>query len=198
MYVSLGSNCSVSWWLNKLELRKQAYPFDWLNITIKQLNIILNNKFDEYIDTLKIKCISDKHLDEFGNPSMIITNKYNIRYAHEVLSDDIDNFKLSLMTRIDRFYDLTKFNFIIYVRIELNILKSSYILELKELIKNLDSINPNYIIKLVIHKDSIKTLMIDNLDKKILSKIEIYCFDSFSSDWKMNHLDWKTILTSSK
>ena len=49
MYVSLGSNCSVTYWLNKLGLRKVAYPFDWSNITIKQLNRVLKDKGSFYL-----------------------------------------------------------------------------------------------------------------------------------------------------
>ena len=52
-YVSLGSNCSVTWWLNELGLRNCAYPFDWSNITIQQLNNTLTNNFVNYIDTLE-------------------------------------------------------------------------------------------------------------------------------------------------
>jgi hypothetical protein len=188
LYISLGSNCSVTWWLNKLELRKQAYPFDWCSLTIKHLNTILKNNFDEYIETLKINFLSDKYPNECGEPSMVITNRYNIRYAHEVVTDDIEDFKTSLNNRIMRFQNLDKEDLIIYVRIELSIIKIGYINELKELIKLLNLINPNYIIKLIIHKDSIKI----NLEK-----VKIYYFDKFTPDWKMEHIDWNNIFTSS-
>ena len=39
--ISLGSNCSVTYQLNKLGLRMQAYPFDWVKISLNQLNNIL-------------------------------------------------------------------------------------------------------------------------------------------------------------
>lgn len=186
-FISLGSNCCVSWWLKEYGLRKFAFPFDWSNITIKQLVLVLENDFINYVDTLEIKFLSDKHLSNEGIASFILSNIYNIKFAHEVLNDKkFDDFKLSLINRIDRFKQI--FDFIIYVRIELNIIKSGYIKEIEELIKLLDLINPKYIIKLIIHKNSIKIN---------LKKVEIHYFDEFSPDWKMTCLDWKSILTNS-
>lgn len=188
-YISLGSNCSVTHWLNKLKLRHESYPFDWSRLTIKQLNSILKYSFADYVSTIQLKFISDKHLDESSNPTAVITNKYNITFAHEVLTADIgiENFKLSLTNRVVRFMNFDKKDFITYVRIELLIVKSGYIDELNELIKLLDTINENYIIKLIIHKNSIKP---------VLKKVKVYTFDDFSPDWTMEHLDWKTILTN--
>ena len=185
-YISLGSNCSVTWWLNKLYLRKEAYPFDWANITIQQLNKILTTNFDNYINSLRVKFISDKHLDADGKSTAVITNSYGIKFAHEVLTDDIDNFKQSLMRRIVRFNDLDKKDFIVYVRIELKPINTKYIDYLKELIRLLDLINSNYLIKIIIHKDSIINISLD--------KVRFYYYDLFSPDWKMSHLDWATIL----
>jgi hypothetical protein len=183
--VSLGSNCSVTLWLNKLKLRKNAFPFDWSSLNIKILNNIIKNKFSEYLETLQILYVSDKHPNELGNSTMLITNKYKIRYAHEVITSDLNDFLKSLDNRIKRFYELENEDFITYVRIELSIVSNSYIKELEILIKLLDTVNPNYIIKLIIHKDSVKIT---------LDKVQIYYYDSFSSDWKMDHLDWSTIL----
>jgi len=185
-YVSLGSNCSVTWWLNKLGLRKRAYPFDWANITIQQLNNILANKFINYVDSLEVKFISDKHLDTDGKSTALITNSYGIKFAHEVLTDNIDEFKTSVLSRIVRFNNLHEENFIVYVRIELKPLSSKYLDYLSELIKLLDLINERYLIKIIIHKDSNIKISFD--------KVKIYYYDSFSPDWKMSDLNWDAIL----
>ena len=185
-FISLGSNCCITWWLREYGLRKFAFPFDWSNITIKQLVLVLENNFRDY-ETLEIKFLSDKHPSTEGLPTFIIKNIYNIKFAHEVLNDKhLDNFKLSLVNRIDRFKKIK--DSVVYVRIELTIIKSAYIKELQKLLKLLDIINPNYIIKLIIHKNSVKV----NLEK-----VEIHYFDEFSPDWKMTCLNWKTILTNS-
>ena len=186
-FISLGSNCSITWWLKEYGLRNLAFPFDWANITIKQLVLVLENDFKDYAKTIEIKFLSDKHPSEEGLASFVLSNIYNIKFAHEVLSDKhLDDFKLSLINRIDRFKKVK--DFVVYVRIELTIVKSVYIKELEKLIKLLDIINPNYILKLIIHKNSVKV----NLEK-----VEIHYFDDFSPDWKMTCLNWKTILTNS-
>jgi hypothetical protein len=138
---------------------------------------------------LKVKFISDKHLDAGGNSTILITNSYGIKFAHEVLTkniDDIDKFKKSLINRILRFDDLKKKTFVIYVRIELKPITLKYLDYLEELIKLLDLINESYLIKIIIHKGTTIKISFD--------KVKIYYFESFSSDWKMSHLDWTTIL----
>lgn len=185
-FISLGSNCSITWWLKEYGLRKCAFPFDWSNITIKQLVLVLENYFKDY-ESLEIKFLSDKYPSIEGLPTFVLSNAYNIKFAHEVLNDKhLDDFKLSLVNRIDRFKKIK--DFVIYLRIELSIVKSGYIKELEKLIRLLDIINPNYIIKLIIHKNSIKV----NLEK-----VEIHYFNDFSPDWKMTCVNWKTILTNS-
>jgi hypothetical protein len=197
--MSLGSNCCITWWIRYYKLSEYALPFDWSAFTIQNLIDVLENNFDNFHESLNIYCISDKHhilnLDTDINlekkPSAIIKNKYNFRFAHEVLkTDELDKFKISISNRIDRYIELCKTNkeTITYVRIELKKITESYIKHLHKLIKLLDSFNENYIIKLIIHEKSIPFN---------ISKIQIFYFQEFSSDWKMSELNWKTILTSS-
>jgi hypothetical protein len=78
LYINLGSNCSVTYQLNKHKLRTVAFPFDWAKISIQQLNLILQNNFDGYSD-ISIKYFSDKYPSiNSSNGSYVITNKYNI------------------------------------------------------------------------------------------------------------------------
>ena len=53
--ISLGGNCSITYQLIKLNLRSEAYPFDWTKISINQLINVLENNFDGYSETLEIK-----------------------------------------------------------------------------------------------------------------------------------------------
>ena len=59
--ISLGGNCSITYQLIKLNLRSEAYPFDWTKISINQLINVLENNFNGYSETLEIKYMSDKH-----------------------------------------------------------------------------------------------------------------------------------------
>ena len=60
MFISLGSNCSVAYNLNKFGIRTNAYPFDWANTKMNQLISVLENNFLNY-DTFEIKKLSTIH-----------------------------------------------------------------------------------------------------------------------------------------
>jgi hypothetical protein len=187
-YIGLGSNCSLTYQLNKLNLRKYSYPFDWAKISINQLINVLENNFDNYTN-LQIEKLSDCHLINEQIPSLLIKNIYNIKFAHEVLSDlssHLDKFKIKLLQRVNRFNNLLKSNIKVkFVRIELYKITQAYFDSINILIKILEKYSNNF-----------ELLLILNYDKDIRytnSKVIIYKFNEFSSDWKMNHLDWKGI-----
>lgn len=186
IFVPIGSNCSITWWLKYYDLRKCAFPFDWCKCTLDQLFNILNNDFDDFVNSLCIKHLSDKHLTFDGEPSMIITNNYGIEYAHEVIVSDLTQFSKSIQKRIDRFRELSKEEHITYVRIELKKFNKTQYDKLLRLITKLELINHNFTIKLIIHESSIEI---------IHDKIKVYHFSEFTSDWKMSYLNWHTILT---
>lgn len=102
-YISLGSNCSITHQLSKLGLRKCAYPFDWTKITLNQLISILVDDFNDYSKSLEFVSISHMHPiieyeiehetnnlsndlsnDLISSSSLILTNKYKIKFAHEL------------------------------------------------------------------------------------------------------------------
>lgn len=118
--ISFGNNCSIAYQLNKLNVRNSAYPFDWCSSTLQKLINVLQNSFIDYSSSLKFKKKSDNHLpvsqlndktkllntinDDDLDYSYILQNKYNIDFAHEVLTENtIENFKKSLDRRIERF-----------------------------------------------------------------------------------------------
>ena len=134
--------------------------------------------------------LSDCHLIEDRIPSLLIKNIYNIKFAHEVLSDlssHLDKFKIKLVQRITRFNNLFQSNQKVkFIRIELHKITQTYFDSINILIKILEKYSNNF-----------ELLLILNLDKDIRytnSKVIIYKFNDFSPDWKMNHLDWKNIL----
>ena len=76
-YISLGSNCSVSYQLQKRKLKIKSFPFDWSKISITQLLSVLENNFDDYVESLSIKKLSFEHCCSNTNYSLILKNKYN-------------------------------------------------------------------------------------------------------------------------
>jgi hypothetical protein len=116
IFVSLGHNCSISWNLKQLNLKKESYPFDWCEISLTKLIKVLSNNFLDY-EKVEIVKLSPNHID-FDNPenkeTYIIKNKYNIRFAHEVISKmGLEEFSNKLLERIERFKKLKNPIFII-------------------------------------------------------------------------------------
>ncbi len=179
--ISLGSNCSVTYQLNKYNLRIQSFPFDWSKITIKQLNKVLESKFKDY-ENVFIKKFSENH-----NSSYILSNKYNITFAHEIFdkyNNNITEFNQVLLRRINNFVAQT--GEIKFVRIELQPITESYLEELNKLILLLDTYFDNYKIILLVDSNS----KIQSINKIIIKKV--VNFDNFI-DWKMDYIDWYDI-----
>lgn len=182
--ISLGSNCSITYQLNKYNLRQQSFPFDWSKITIKQLNKVLESKFKDY-ENVFIKKFSENH-----DSSYILSNKYNITFAHEIFdkyNNNIEEFKQVLIRRINNFVAHQRCTWAIkFVRIELQPITESYLDDLNKLILLLDTYFDNYKIILLIDSDS----KIKSNNKLIIKKV--VNFDNYT-DWKMDYIDWYDI-----
>jgi hypothetical protein len=185
----------------KYNLRSEAYPFDWCAISLYQLINILENKFENYYESLRILKKSNKHLDIDGNPTCILTNDYHIRYAHEIKTEyELEEFKNKIKRRIDRFKNLdqsqSKTSFqgdsvlwtrkIIFIRIELNPINNVYV---NKLINVLDKTFNNYELRLILCDTEIKC----DSDKVKIYKYKNYSHNWKLNDWKMDHLKWKVI-----
>lgn len=193
MFINLGSNCCITYQLNNLNLRNEAYPFDWTDISLKQLIEILQNDFIGY-DDLEYKKISDKHplfdkdQKETSDSSLILTNKYKIKFAHEILNTyHIGEFKISLQNRITRFKQLSNLNNINFIRIELSKIDDKWSENILKLLDLLKKYVPTFQLTLLICCDK-------NFDNIFPPFVKIIKFDNFSPDWKMSHLNWTQII----
>ena len=57
-YISLGSNCELTYQLNKCCLRTNSYSFDWCKISLRQLVCVLTNNFNDFSESVKFKVFS--------------------------------------------------------------------------------------------------------------------------------------------
>lgn len=186
LYVSLGSNCSVSYQLNKRNLKFKSFPFDWCKISINQLIDVLENNFYDYVDTIFIDKISyNHHSNDNINYSIILKNKYNIIFAHEITNESqLNIFKNKLVYRINNF---TTFNDkIIFIRIELKPIKKSYEIYIFKLIQLLNKFSNDFILKLILNTN----IQFNDFP----SNIEIYKYHEFNPDWHMDNIDWNNII----
>jgi hypothetical protein len=185
-YISLGSNCSVAYQLKKKNLKNDCYPFDWCKISILQLIEVLNNNFENYSNSIIIKKISQKHSSIISNYSLILKNKYNIQFAHEIDNESkLSIFINKINTRIKNFTSISLIDKITFIRIELKPIKliyREYIIKLAELLNKYSS---NYILKLIINTN----IEFTNLPLNI----QIYKFNEFDSNWQMNSINWNYI-----
>lgn len=176
MIVSLGSTCCIAHQLKKLEY-KTGYPFDYCNISINKLISVLRNNFDFYTN-LNVLKLSDKHKTKDEKSSLILKNEYNIKFAHEILYKyELEDFKLKLGYRIEKFKSLEN---PIFIRYECSIVKN---IEEKynKLKKELDKYFTRYKLIIICHKDN-------------KNSMESYYYDNFIEDWKRDDLDWKKII----
>lgn len=196
-YISLGSNCSITHQLSKFGLRKCAYPFDWTKITLGQLISILVEDFNDYSKSLEFVSISNIHPiieprtetndlsnDLTSSSSLILTNKFKIKFAHELGEKyQLDEFKNRLEERVKRFKDLGDKD-ICFVRIELSPLNQSWYSNIMKLYSLLCGYSSNFILILII---------CSKLEFQFPPNVKIYRFDKFDPDWKMDTIDWNKI-----
>lgn len=173
--VPLGENCSIAYNLKELNLRNKSYPFDWCKMSINQLNKVLMNDFKDF-SNITIKKFSENHviIKEHGSKqnqgSYLLTNKYNITFAHEdVLSLYLSKQKLE--RRIIRFKNLRNLYPIF--------------------IMGTSKVTPNLNLNIKILKENLKKYCGTKF------KLRVVKFENLGEwncdSWKYSHLDWNKI-----
>jgi hypothetical protein len=187
-FVSFGSNCAVTYQLNKYNLRNKAYPFDWCKIKLPQLIKIYKNDFNNY-HLIECNKYSKNH------NSYILKNKYCI-FAHELIKNNImeennqieinnqiEMFKIKLLERINRIKNIKN---PVFVRIETYNYRSKeiYINYWKQLLLLLDNYYSSYLI-----------ILISKFNPK-LNNIRWYSHNKFNKNWKNENIDWFNIFVN--
>lgn len=121
-YISLGRDCCVAYHLQKLGVRRAAYPFDWLLQEKKgSLTEIIRNDFRDFLnpDFFKIKgkglhTLEDEWREEREREGegdinkdciRVLNTKYNVSFLHDFTKDlEIERVQSKYQRRIDRFY----------------------------------------------------------------------------------------------
>jgi hypothetical protein len=116
IYIPIGSNCDISHFLRKNNMRICAFPFDWNCTPLKSVYNILTNNFSFFLEDIfigeRIKRLyfEDNEKDEtiiendFIYP--VICKKYSTLFPHDYKSVDSENLlnvKEKYKKRIERF-----------------------------------------------------------------------------------------------
>jgi len=186
IYIPLGSSCSLAYQLDKYNLRKESYPFDWILSRDKEIINILKDEFRNFLDIeylqAKNKSSNFPIIDEFWNDNK--NDKDNIIRVYHKL------YKITFVHDFKNFDEL-----------EMNSAKIKYDRRIKRFLEHMR--DPN-IKKIVIHigntfnhqifDELFKTLNYTNYEIKFLSHKEI----GYTSDWKMDEFDWKHYFSTIK
>jgi hypothetical protein len=220
-YIPLGGNCSIAYQLHKRGLRDNGYPFDWSKSTMTQLITSLDDNLDKYVSSLEISDFSNKHpyikisgppIPEMnditlqGQGTYKCRNDYGITMSHElVVKNDFSTLKEKLSRRVFRFLDLKNSNkdILHFIRLEMKVVSvECYISKLIQLVNLLFEITGNKKVKLSLIFHSINSSIMEYINSNPVLKgliknneivIDCYFYNSFSSDWTMNCVDWNSI-----
>lgn len=148
--ISLGAFCFVASELRRYEVRKKAYPFDWIITDLKSVIELIEN---EFLNFTALKYLEKK---EENNIVFYDNNAYSlIRFIHD-FNENCDNTVLiqdKYQRRIQRFYQDIKSE-TLFVRYVINQGEYKYILKKHDKIsKLLKSFNSNNDIIYIINDD---------------------------------------------
>lgn len=175
-YISLGSTCAVAFQKQRLGLKHETYPFDWVRVdSFDMINDILYNRFANFTTNLVKVTESNKFpvfVDDFStnnSTSIIMKNCYGIKFYHDFTNDiDINQVTIKYQRRIDRLLQLIQSSKpICFVRDELKPHKLSNA-AIDRFIKLINTINPNCQFKLILILHKPVNITITNKDVKVL------------------------------
>jgi hypothetical protein len=222
-FVSLGGSCAVAYHLRQNIENFSRMPFDWVKITIQQLNEVLKTDFDSRYTDLVIKKFSENHpfIDDHGKiddnqGSFILVNSLKIQFAHQIVEKGgVETFIPLLKQRINSFRNLSggdgengdddgddgEEGQIKFVRLETSRIGKNYLTDLELLCQNLRKYSGSRSISLIliVHAESLSLFdkYNDKEGNKYINgcKVILYTFPEFDSDWKYPEIDWSGIFS---
>lgn len=189
-FISIGSDCSTAYQLNKYGLRTAAYPFD--HVRIKKLSTIcdiINKQFAGYVDfevKSKKNCYqytSDIITDiKSTNKTIILKNEYGVIFPHDCShTEQIPSIIEKYRRRIDRFMSLAHKD-IIFIWYEPIKIKMT---DIDSFISIINRINPKLVWILVI--------ICRDIPMNSYKNVKFIIDDKEYIDWTRSNLDWSNI-----
>lgn len=172
MYISIGSQCSTPTLFDKLGVKKESLPFDWMFstpqfvYTILKLLLIEQKEITDIVDNHFFVCdkrailLENEHHVLNENGQILVNSKYNVCFPHDNISD-----RDKYIRRIERLKKiiLDKDNFLNFIYVSISSPTSGNY--------TIDSVEPIQQLYEYIEK-------INNILKQIRNNYKIIIFDT--------------------
>jgi hypothetical protein len=195
--VSLGNACSIAYQLKKYNLRKNAYPFDWLKILKwEDLNRIIENEFASFYDkeNFKFKYFSEKFPQEESGIAYIYENN-GILFCHDFNENFEESYKKYIdkyKRRVYRFYEIIHSDREIhFIRYENKYYKGIE-KDISKFMNIIYGINPYCKFKLSVIINNYKNKEI-KLDETIGDNLTLIIDNNSLGNWTRPNINWKYI-----
>jgi hypothetical protein len=196
--VSLGDACGIAYQLKKYDLRKTAYPFDWLKIMKwEDLNNVVDDEFTCFYnkENFKFKYFSEKFPQEESGTAYIYENN-GILFCHdfnENFEESYQRFIDKYKKRIYRFYELIHSDKEIhFIRYETKYYKE-ITNDISKFIKIIYNINPYCKFKLTVIINNYTNKDI-KLDENIINdNVNLIIDNNSLGNWTRPNMNWKYI-----
>lgn len=185
--VSLGTACQSAWQLEVNEVRKWAYPFDWLITSFDSLVAFISNKGEGFFEKENLEIIEILYGESLSFLH-VVDRKYDIHSIHDLFFPNMYNYdkvKAKYERRIQRFFALLESNRkILFVRTQINRSETIYLDNL------LHHLYPNLEYTLVAISDDP-----DAQNDWGLERVRNFYMQQTPGEWQGDYQKWKEILS---
>lgn len=185
--VSLGSACQSAWQLEVNEVRKWAYPFDWLVTSFDGLVAFIMNRGEGFLERDNLEVVEVLKGDSLSFLH-VVDRKYDFHSIHDFFFPDMYNYdkvKDKYERRIQRFFALLESDRkILFVRTQISRNEATY----------LDSL----LHRLYPHLEYTLVAVSGDPDAQMdwgLERVRNFYMQQTQGDWQGDYQKWKEILS---
>jgi len=173
--ISLGSDCSVAYNLQRLGYRVYSFPLDWLlsknitNVLREDFKDFCNPKYLKFCNRVNCCNISENFTEDTHNMIRVIHTKYKLHFLHDFIEKEInEEVEEKYERRIQRFYNIMR---------DKNIEKRLYRISKYD------------------ERDEIEKIFNEKKFVNWKLHIKLYSEIPVSEDWKRTNFNWEFFLT---
>lgn len=195
----LGITCQTAYQLNRKNLHKHSYPFDWLISPLESTIKLLENRFANFMEWENLKVVGT-----YENKNFIVNDTlYNVTSYHDfpfspdgkIKNEDYIAFQEKMDRRIKRFYNQIEIDESILFVINGDKSGLDKYIQLLTILKKLRGNLPFHVLACGYFVPNVKEGQIENITFYRFRKIEKR---SEQDQWKGNDEEWDNCLKNIK